>query len=132
MINSTKDIELINSFLKYFNTEIKEINEFSNYYIYNDDNNIIGFLDFSFIYDRIELNYIYVLKKYRGKEIASKMMKELIKFAKDNNCLNITLEVNENNISAIKLYEKYDFKNATIRNNYYGNENAILMIREMV
>ena len=43
--------------------------------------------------------------------------------------LSISLEVDETNIKAIKLYEKYGFKNKAIRNNYYGKNNAILMVR---
>ena len=43
--------------------------------------------------------------------------------------LGISLEVNEENESAIKLYEKYGFKKEAIRKNYYGKNNGILMIR---
>jgi ribosomal-protein-alanine N-acetyltransferase len=40
----------------------------------------------------------------------------------------ITLEVRESNSVAIKLYESYGFKIATVRKNYYSNnENALLM-----
>ena len=48
--------------------------------------------------------------------------------AKNLNITSITLEVNENNLPAQKLYEKYKFKNLGIRKNYYKNgENAIIM-----
>lgn len=38
----------------------------------------------------------------------------------------IHLEVNCNNIAAIKLYEKFNFK-IHIRKNYYKSEDAIIM-----
>ena len=132
MINYTTEKELINSFLKYFNTKIDDISKFSKYLIYSIDDKNIGFVDFSFIYDRIELNYIYVEKSYRNKNIASKLMDKLIEFAIDNKCINITLEVDESNDAAINLYKKYGFTIATIRKKYYGKNDGYLMIREMV
>ena len=132
MINYTTEKELINSFLKYFNTKINDISKFSKYLIYSIDDKNIGFVDFSFIYDRIELNYIYVEKLYRNKNIASKLMDKLIEFAIDNKCINITLEVGESNDAAINLYKKYGFTIATIRKKYYGKNDGYLMIREMV
>ena len=132
MINYTTEKELINSFLKYFNTKINDISKFSKYLIYSIDDKNIGFVDFSFIYDRLELNYIYVEKSYRNKNIASKLMDKLIEFAIDNKCINITLEVDESNDAAINLYKKYGFTIATIRKKYYGKNDGYLMIREMV
>lgn len=132
MINYTTEKELINSFLKYFNTKIDDISKFNKYLIYSIDDKNIGFIDFSFIYDRIELNYIYVEKSYRNKNIASKLMDKLIEFAIDNKCINITLEVDESNNAAINLYKKYGFTIATIRKKYYGKNDGYLMIREMV
>ena len=53
--------------------------------------------------------------------------KYLIDFARNNNIYNITLEVDENNINAIKLYEKCGFIKKAIRKNYYNNSDGILM-----
>ena len=40
------------------------------------------------------------------------------------------LEVNENNIKALKLYKKIGFEQISVRKNYYGNnENAIIMMK---
>lgn len=132
MINYTEDIKVINSFLLFFNTSIKEIDCFQKFMVYKIDDKNVGFIDFSFIYDRIEINYIYVDSDYRKQQIGTKLIEELISFAKINNCINITLEVNENNNVAINFYEKNGFKKSAIRNNYYGNENGILMIRELI
>ena len=48
------------------------------------------------------------------------------------NVSNITLEVRKSNIDAIGLYEKYGFKVVSVRDNYYGSEDAFLMMREMI
>lgn len=99
-------------------------NDFEKVYGYYIENNLVGIIDFSIIYDRIEINYIFVKKEYRKQGIASKMMEYIISYN-----LGISLEVNEENESAIKLYEKYGFKKEAIRKNYYGKNNGILMIR---
>ena len=40
------------------------------------------------------------------------------------------LEVNENNVKALKLYKKTGFEKIFVRKNYYGNnEDAIIMIK---
>ena len=53
---------------------------------------------------------------------------KLIEITKENNIKELTLEVNQNNISAIELYTKYNFKKIGERKNYYGeNNNAIIM-----
>ena len=42
----------------------------------------------------------------------------------------ITLEVNHTNLIAINLYKKYGFKPVSVRKNYYGSSDAILMVRK--
>ena len=60
--------------------------------------------------------------------IASKLLEKLIETAKSKKATLLTLEVNETNTNAIKLYEKYNFKKIGLRKNYYGqNKNAIIM-----
>jgi len=53
--------------------------------------------------------------KYAGKGIASKLMELCIDYAVKNNYKSILLEVAKNNDKAIKLYEKYDFKNLGVK-----------------
>ena len=77
---------------------------------------------------RIELEYIWVHKDYRKNGIGSKLMDKMF----SENVSNITLEVRKSNIDAIGLYEKYGFKVVSVRDNYYGSEDAFLMMREMI
>ncbi len=99
---------------------------FSKFIIYLENDEIIGFLSYSVIYERAEINYIFVLESYRGKKIASKMLDYIIKTCKI--CDNITLEVRKSNSIAISLYKKYGFKEVAIRENYYNDEDGILMM----
>lgn len=98
-------------------------NPFGAYLLYQKDKKIVGYLYYSKIYDRIEINEIEVLKIYRRQNIASSMLEYLlINISKD-----ITLEVRESNYPAINLYKKFGFTKLAIRKNYYKNEDALLM-----
>ena len=57
------------------------------------DNKLIGYLSYFLIYDRIEIEYIYIDNDYRNKGYASNLFNELFIIAKNKNCINITLEV---------------------------------------
>ncbi len=58
---------------------------------------------------RAELG-ISVRKNYWNCGIGSKLMEELIKYAKENGIEILNLEVRSDNVSAIHLYEKYGFR----------------------
>ena len=96
------------------------------------DNKIVSFLNYSLIYNRIEIEYIYTDSEYRNRGIASKLLNYLVDLGINNNCLNITLEVKKSNFNAIKFYEKNGFKKISIRKNYYNGEDGIMMLRELV
>lgn len=125
MIVEIEDISLIEDiFKKIFKQELKTT-VYSKIVVYKEED-ILGFMIYDLIYDRIELEYIGVLEEYQNKKIASKLMDYLI-----NINLPISLEVNINNIKAINLYKKYNFKQVSLRENYYNNEDAYLMVREV-
>ena len=101
-------------------------NPFAKIICYMQDNKIVGYLYYSLIYDRIEINNIEVDKSYRNKRIATKLLNELIKENKD-----ITLEVNKNNEIALKLYNNFGFEEKAIRKGYYSGIDGILMERKV-
>ena len=107
---------------------LKKGNTFLKNYIYVVDDIPVALISYSLIYDRIELEYIWVKENYRCMGIASKLMDRMF----EEKYSNITLEVRKSNFSAINLYKKYGFKVASIRYRYYGDEDAYLMIREMM
>ena len=123
------DLESVNKILNSLNYQILETDlnkDFFNAIIY-EDNGIKGVLVYDLIYDRIEIEYIIVESSSVRQGIATKMMDYIEK--KHNNIKNITLEVRESNISAIKFYEGLGFRRIAMRKNYYGNENGILMMK---
>ena len=109
-----------------FETELN--NQNSKYFVALQNNEIVGFAGVWKAVDDIHVTNIVTKISKRHSGIASKLLEELISFSKNENMSSLTLEVNENNLNAIKLYEKYCFKKIGIRKNYYGqNENAIIM-----
>ena len=121
--------EYLNNNINEFNVEyLKKENPFLKNYVYIENNIPIGLISYSLIYDRIELEYIWVSFAHRKKGIASKLMDKML----EEKVNNITLEVRKTNEGAISLYKKYNFKVVSTRKNYYGDEDAYLMIREMV
>ncbi len=130
MIQEIRDIDIINEKLSNFNTSVKEIGVYTKYYSYIENDLIVGFLSFDLIYDRAEINYIFVEEKYRKKGIATKLLNHMLDIC-NNECNNITLEVKESNKSAINFYLKNGFIEVARREKYYQDEDGILMIKEM-
>ena len=100
-----------------------EINPFAKYLIYKDDNEVIGYIYYSDIYDRAEINQFEVEVSHRncgkGKKIIEKMIELVDK--------SITLEVRQDNVPAIHLYKSVGFVEKAIRKGYYQGIDGILM-----
>ena len=111
--------------LKHIKEEIYN-NPFARIFVYFVDNKIVGYIYYSVIYDRIELNQIEVLFEYRNKGIATILMERLLEEA-----LDITLEVRIDNEIAINLYRKFGFEKVAIRKGYYNGVDGILMERRV-
>lgn len=125
MIKETNDISYLNTLSSYNIT----LNAFSHILIYVKDDEILGFLDYSKMYENMEINYIYVKEEYRKKGVATELLNYMIT---TNNFNNITLEVNTKNLNAINLYKKFDFKIINIRKNYYNGVDGYLMERSNI
>ena len=97
--------------------------------VYIENDTVIGYLSYSIMYEKAEINNIYVSEEYRSQGIGSKLLNYLVKKCKI--CENITLEVRKDNINAICLYKKYGFKEVAIREKYYHGVDGILMMLEV-
>ena len=102
-----------------------EKNPYFKCYVYLLDNEVIGYIYFSEIYDRIEINQIEIIKAKRRTGYGNELLKKVINIGKS-----ITLEVNCENIVAIKLYEKNGFKTVAKREKYYDGVDGLLMERK--
>ena len=131
---SNQDIPRINEigllikddFEKVFSIEEELTKDYVHIYVYEEDNNILGFLHTEYHFEITDIVNIAVDINNQNKGIG----KELIDYLVDNTkSEKLMLEVRESNTSAINLYTKCGFKEIHRRTNYYGNEDAIIMER---
>lgn len=102
-----------------------ENNPFGKYLILKEDT-ILGYIYYSDIYDRVEINNFLVKDIHRNCGLGNK----ILKLFTENVEKSITLEVRVDNDNAIHLYKKYGFKEVSIRKNYYKGIDGILMEKE--
>ena len=74
----------------------------------------ICFLGFSTFHAKplINIHDFMVLKDFRGQGIGGAFLREIETIARDMGCCKITLEVQENNTTARKLYRRNGFKDS--------------------
>lgn len=72
--------------------------------------------------DTIELERIYVLKEYQGQQIGAKILQEAINLATQQNKKYMWLGVWENNLEAIRFYEKHLFTKFDTHPYYIGKD----------
>ncbi len=99
-------------------------------FVYEEESIIKGFIEIECHYETTDIINIAVLKEYQNQGIASSLLNYVI----DNiNQQNIILEVRENNIKAIKFYQRNNFKEINRRKKYYDNlYDAIIMERKTI
>ena len=106
-------------------------NQFTNYLTYLTNGEPVAFINYYIMYERAELNYIFVKEEERKKGIASKMLEYMLNNLKEECIETIDLEVNSLNKKAINLYQKYGFKTVSIRKKYYNGIDGFLMLKEV-
>ena len=87
--------------------ELENKNKLDSHYIVAKQNKeVVGFAGATNIIDEFNIMNIVVKKDKRNMKIGSNLLEEIIKIANKIKCKTITLEVNENNLNAIKLYKE--------------------------
>ena len=75
---------------------------------------ILGLTD-----SEIEIYFIGVKEKFRGKGLGKELLKNVISFSKDYRASTIILEVGVKNKPAKNIYRSFNFKECGVRKNYY-------------
>lgn len=110
--------------------DISTLNDNENIIVYTLNNQVIAFLEYSILYETIDILNIVVDKPYRKKGIGKSLLDYLITNNKEIN--HLMLEVRETNINAINFYEKNDFKVIRTIKNYYDSEDGYAMERSLL
>ncbi|MGN0159483.1 MAG: ribosomal protein S18-alanine N-acetyltransferase [Brotaphodocola sp.] len=99
------------------------------YYVFEQDEKILGYCNLRLLAGEGEVQRIAVLPQYRRLGLGRKMMDAMVGFARENRAESVSLEVRESNAAARRLYESYGFTAEAVRKGYYHNptEDAIIM-----
>ena len=99
---------------------------------YVEEDDIIGYLEYSLIYDRMEVDNFFVNENKRNNGIGKRLLSYLVVVAINNHVVNITLEVRKGNEIARELYKKFGFREVALRKFYYGDDDGILMEKQVM
>lgn len=106
-------------------------NQLARYIVAELDGVVVGYGGIWIIIDEGHITNIAVESRYRGLGVGKKLVEGLIDICKDSNIKAMTLEVRSSNTSAQNLYRKYGFKDSGVRPNYYVDEDALIMWKEI-
>ena len=109
---------------------IEKLNSNEKIYVYKDEDQVLGFIHIAVNYEVVDLLNIIVRENIRNKGIGTMLMDYMITDL-PSGIDRILLEVNESNLDAIKLYNKFNFEVINTRKNYYGDKNALIMERKL-
>lgn len=102
-----------------------ENNPFAKILILKENQEVIGYIYYSDIYERAEINQFEINSFHRNCGKGNFLLKKMLSVVEKN----ITLEVREDNLPAIALYEKNGFIKKAVRKGYYQGIDGILMER---
>ena len=93
------------------------LNSESSFYFARMDEKIIGYLKVNFGKaqtdfkedDSIEIERVYVLSEFHGKDVGKKLLDKAIEISREQNALSVWLGVWEKNYKAIRFYHKNGF-----------------------
>lgn len=109
----------------------QELNNDNSYFLVavDDNENVLGYIGFYHVCGEGYITNIAVFKQYRRNGIAKNLIESIINFGYENNLEFISLEVRKSNLSAISLYESFNFLSVGIRKDFYSlpKEDAVIM-----
>lgn len=127
------DIEAINEIGLLIKENFKDIykidalnKDYANIYVYLEDDKVVGFLEYENHFEITDIINIAVAEYCQNKGIGEALINYLVNNTESDK---IMLEVRENNISALNLYNKCGFNIINRRKKYYDDEDAIIMER---
>ncbi len=100
------------------------------FYFVSKDNNLVGYFKLNekeaqtepFGNTSVEIERIYVLNEFQGRQIGHQMLNQIIEIANQKRLTFIWLGVWEMNTSAIRFYERYGFAKFNTHPYYIGKD----------
>ena len=116
-----------------FEAELDQVDNGSRYYLTaRDGREVVGYAGLWHVTDpdgdQAHITNIVVDEAHRRRGIASRLMLDLARTARERGCVAWTLEVRAGSVGAQELYRAFGFAPAGVRRRYYdGVEDAIVM-----
>ncbi len=89
-----------------------------------------GYIGVNWCLDEGNVCNVAVKKGYRRMGIGKELVFAVVEEARKRSVKRLYLEVNAFNVAAIALYEKLGFRTVYSRPRYYGEDTALVMMRE--
>lgn len=80
--------------------------------------------------DQAEVETVAVAPNFRGRGVGKKLLAELLDVLTGRGVTFVVLEVRPSNTAAVKLYDGFGFQIVERAENFYGDEDAWIMVRE--
>ena len=95
--------------------------------------NVVGFCNYWRVADEIHILKVATHPEARRMGFGSRLLGNILDFARRHRCRLVTLEVRRSNEPAQRVYRRFGFKAVGLRPNYYAddNEDAVVMLLEM-
>jgi ribosomal-protein-alanine N-acetyltransferase len=95
---------------------------------------VAGYIATWIVVDEVHINNIAVLPAYRGRGYGSALLAHALAEAAGVGAERATLEVRRSNDAARRLYERFGFRMAGVRRDYYSHptEDALILWRERI
>lgn len=106
-------------------------NPFSRIFVYEKDNVIIGYMSYRVIDKNADIINFLIDEAYQGLGLGKELFKVVYEELLNEGVETLVLEVRSNNKRAIHLYEKFGAKHIRTLKNYYGDDDAYMMIMEV-
>lgn len=105
--------------------------EKSLYFVNEEEGVITSYIAYQIVLDEATIMSIATKDEFRKQGNAKKLLSETFEELNKKEIKKIFLEVRKTNQNAISLYEKFDFKQMSVRNNYYKDpiDDAIIMVK---
>lgn len=93
------------------------------------DGEVVGYSTFSLVLDEAHLRNIAVESSHRCRGVASKLLADMISISRRRGARRASLEVRPSNSRAVGLYNRFGFRVAGMRPQYYADtrEDALIM-----
>ena len=106
-------------------------NPFSRIFVYELDEKLIGYISFRVIDQNADIMNFLIDTPFQSLGYGKELFKTILYELKDEGVTTLVLEVRSKNLKAINLYEKFGAKRIRTINNYYGDDDAYMMIMEV-